>query len=124
MTADVAAFMAARLDEEETEAKGPPGWKLEHWTAVKYADKPSGRNWRIDAEPRCVVDAVAEEDALFIVRRDPASVLRSIAADRRLLAELDRCQGDPGWDSAIMLAVRCRAMAWNTHEDYRPEWKP
>lgn len=107
MTADVAAFMAARLDEAEAAAKA--AWGIE-WS------------WRDLAGPFRERPSIAH--TAHIARHDPATVLRSIAADRRLLAELDRCQGDPGWDSAIMLAVRCRAMAWNAHPEYKTGWAP
>lgn len=118
MDTDLTAFITARLDEDEAAAKGPPGWKLEHWTAVRYADKESGRNWRVDAEPRCVIDGAAEEDAQFIARYDPARVLREVAAKRAIRARVvaiphDYVDGDP-WYS-------CRqAVKPRRHDDSEP----
>lgn len=119
MTADIAAFMAARLDETEAAAKG-----------VTFRSRFAANGHCIESPRRPgspampIADVIDDETAAHIALHDPASTLRSIAADRRLLAELERCQGDPGWDSAIMLAVRCRAMAWNTHPEYKPGWAP
>jgi hypothetical protein len=135
---DLIAFVNARLDEEEAEVKGPPGWKLEHWTTVKYADKESGRNWRVDAEPRCVVDAVAMEDAQFIARHDPARALREVTAKRAILAEhrpvtgitsfplCGRCGRDDHMEPFPYqwpcVTVRAVAAVYSDHPDYRAEW--
>jgi hypothetical protein len=133
---ELTAFVAARLDEEEAAAKGPPGWRLEHWTAVRYADKESGRNWRVDAEPRCIVDAVAKEDAEHIARHDPARALREVAAGRRILARYMDCLArmeDPDYPQAVArdqareyedFVLPNLAAVWDGHPDYRPEWKP
>jgi len=130
-------FVAARLDERESAAKGPPGWRLEHWTAVRYADKDSGRNWRVDAEPRCVVDAVAEEDAAFIALNDPARVLREVQAGRKIMAladEADRIEemrdqefrvpGDPVRPSAGQQIRWQLAAVDSDHPDYDQGWVP
>jgi hypothetical protein len=130
-------FIEARLAEDEAAAKGPPGWKLEHWTAIKYADKDSGRNWRVDAEPRCIVDAVAREDAEFITRHDPARVLREVEAMRKITAELETAQrelpaagsfrDDPhdpaisfehGEHAGLLIAARALASIWSDHADF------
>lgn len=116
---DIVAFVRARLDEEEAAAKGPPGWKPEHWTAVNYAARPSGRNYRVDAEPRCVADQVAREDAEFIAAHDPARVLREVAAKRKILAECDEwmMQHAPSGAHRILRAV---AAVYSDHPDYDP----
>lgn len=136
---DMAEFMEERLNEEAAEAEGPPGWKLEHWTAVKYTDNESGRNWRVDAEPRCVVDAVAEEDALFIARHDPDRVLAGVAAKRAVLSEWaafsgilegQAMRGEPA-DKVMAFQVRVLegvirklCAEWAGHPGYKAEWKP
>ena len=83
--AAMVAFLEARLDEEEAAAKGPPGWKLEHWSAVHYKTSASLREWRVDAEPRCITDQVARGDAEHIARYDPARVLREVEAKRAVV---------------------------------------
>lgn len=136
---DMAAFMEERLNEEAAGAEGPPGWNLERWTAVKYADEESGRNWRVDAEPRCVVDAVAEEDALFIACHDPARVLAGVEAKRAVLSEwaafsgILEGQAMRGQPADTVMAFQVRVIEgimrklcteWAAHPGYRPAWKP
>jgi len=92
----------------------PPEPRSGYWGVVV--------SWQRDYSDR---DAwIPEPQFRHMALHDPAAALRSIAADRCLLAELARCEGDPGWDSALMLAVRCRATAWDTHPDYLDRWKP
>lgn len=134
---DLIAFINARLDEDEAAAKGPPGWKLEHWTAIRYADKESGRNWRVDAEPRCVIDGAAKDDAQFIARHDPARALREAEAKRAILdrhsilEDLARnagvkwcahCTDDRSGAEWPCGDVRDLAAVWSDHPGYRPEW--
>jgi hypothetical protein len=133
------AFLNARLDEEEAAVKGPPGWRLEHWSAVRYAEKASGRDWRVDAEPRCIVDSVAKDDAEHIARYDPARVLREIEADRKLIAAYVAARADVppvddwyevadgvkiGLADGLEAAVKIRAERFGDHPDYQPGWKP
>jgi hypothetical protein len=128
------AFLCARLDEEEAAAKGPPGWRLEHWTAVRYAEKASGRNWRVDAEPRCIVDAVAKEDAEHIARHDPARAMREVAAMRAHIrmweafavnfTHVDETVFEFAKREALEDVLAHDAAVWSGHPDYRPEWKP
>jgi hypothetical protein len=135
---DLTAFVKARLDEEEFEIKGPPGWRVEHWTAVRYGDNPSGRNWRIDADGgRCVVDGVPAPDAGYMVTYDPARMLREIAAKRAILARYERAAAVPasvssfvrgqdrGYAEACLDAIRDLGAAWSDHPEYRAaEWTP
>jgi hypothetical protein len=103
---DPAAFGSARLDEDEAAAKGPPGWKLEHWSAVRYKTSDSGRNWRVDAESRCIVDAVAAEDAAHIARYDPSRALREVKARRAILAMHRPTQPHPEFGFTYPAAAR------------------
>lgn len=135
---ELIAFLRARYDEAEQAAGGPRGWKLEHWTAARYDDKPSGRNWRVDAEPRCVVDGVIEEDARFIVLNDPAHVLAGITGRRKILGMAERQPGwwpadartdsERHWDEAaqVMMAEVLRNLAeeFAQHPGYKKDWGP
>lgn len=134
---ELTAFLRARYDEAEAAAGGPPGWKLEHWTVVRYGDNESGRNWRIDAEPRCVVDGVHREDAAFIVLNDPAAALADLAAKRAILALHDLPEhycplpvvpGRHGqlWtpEEGPCWTLRLLTEPYAGHPDYRQEWKP
>jgi hypothetical protein len=125
------AFYAARLDEEEAQAAGPPGWKLERWTLVRCADRESGRHWRVDAEPRCVVDGALREDAEFIVTHDPAAVLAGILADRRILARWTALQSPvtlmdrvtfPSLAEVVLACIADRAARFRDHPGYDPSW--
>lgn len=141
---DIAEFLEARWAERAAVAKGAPGWKLEHWTAIKYASKDSGRNWRVDAEPRCVVDAVAAEDAEHIALNDPAAVLADIEAKRAILAEhrpsypvtYPKPSGQPtcttchdggfDWEPPAWpcRTVRLLIAPFAAHPDYDQTWRP
>jgi len=133
LIASLVAFLDARLDEEEAAAKGPPGWKLEHWSAVRYKISDSGREWRVDAEPRCIVDATARDDAEHIARYDPARVLREVEANRaivrRCAARMDEMDVYPNAlvsPRAVLArqALMDLAAVWNDHPDYDQDWKP
>ncbi len=136
---DPVAFASARLDEEEAAAKGPPGWKVERWTAVQYkTGTPSGREWRVDAQPRCIVDAAARDDALHIAAYDPARAVREAGAGRRILARHGGkhwCP-DPQDDEWVVYEAGERVVKiypcgdlrdlldrWADHPDYDQDWR-
>jgi hypothetical protein len=139
---DLAAFLAARLDEDEAAAKAakaPSPWKA----AEHEAD-----NWIVtDAagEPLIYDEGTPSlEEAAHIARHDPARVLREVEAKRTILAEHDPCyptyyptpSGQPtcgvchsggfDWDPERWpcATVRALAVVYGDHPDYRPEWKP
>jgi hypothetical protein len=124
----LAGFLAARVAEDKARAEGPPGWKLEHWTAVQYKTGTlSGREWRVDAEPRCVVDQAARDDALHIAAYDPARALADAELKQLILdrhppkplryVEADRCpRCAMMWPCA---EVRALALVYSAHPDYR-----
>lgn len=124
-------FFRARLDEEDAAAKAAGGesWQL---------------GLRPDEDIRFVVfdsrevrgGAVDEETLRHIGRHDPASVLRDVEADRRLLDAYEDAAGNRGggeWtdssagyadgmEAGLLLAVKIRAERFSTHRDYRPGW--
>ena len=121
---DVAAFLAARLDEDEAAAKAAT--QPHSWHPLDDSDSPYGR------------------DQVHIARHDPAQVLREVAAKRAIAAEhgpagfmaygdhlCQRCawqDDEPGrddlhhWTIWPCLTLRALAAAWNDHPDYRQEW--
>jgi hypothetical protein len=137
---DIAAFILARLDEDEAAARGvqdnsapwPGRWVVDDDHAVKtyngwtivYGDLPPGL-------------------AAHMVRNSPARVLREVDAKRAIAAlhkgepsmhhEPPRperycaaCGVDDGWYNVpwpcpTILAV---AAIYGDHPDYQPEWKP
>lgn len=99
--ADIAAFLTARLNEDDAFARAcPPGpWRLdedlgsdygtsaEHDVRVDAADPEIGRAATIFFGPGA--KAYGEDEVApyrFVVRFDPARVLAEVAAKRRILA--------------------------------------
>ena len=97
---DLAAFLTARLDEDEARARAA----LEEWhdegTRHEWEDLP---------------------DASFAHARsfDPARVLREVEAKRAILDYENYRKSLPG-----CLLLRHFAAVYSDHPGYRPEWKP
>lgn len=130
MTADIAAFIRARLDEWEAlarDARGP------HWLASPsgvLSPQPGAANLQI-----VPAHTIMQGDAAHIVTHDPASVLRQVAALRAVVDEyvardedvdLMLGHGDPlrqrEW-SGLRVAVRYIAAIWADHPDYDSAWE-
>jgi len=142
---DLAAFLAARLDEDEAAARP---------MAARYAEwKKKPRDWtRLMCDP--VVGAFGGQSALRDVARglyvgdmsDPDRVLREVAAKRAILAahRAHRYEGpypstptctvciterkgyqeewdDDEWPCATL---RHLAAVYSDHPGYRQEWRP
>ncbi|MDQ2876232.1 MAG: DUF6221 family protein, partial [Actinomycetota bacterium] len=81
---DVAAFVAARLDDDEAAARGaeaswPPPWRA---SAGMVLDSSDGL---------VVLERRHRDSPLgYVARHDPARVLRDVAADREILAFHER----------------------------------
>jgi len=118
----LAAFLAARLDEEEREAKYALE-RLSECAGIQVSDPDDGGD---------IGHMVAY--SFHALRHNPARVLRDIEADRKLLAIYAEVAGmdcdDPepeyayGRTVGLGEAVRLRAARFNGHPDYRQEWKP
>ena len=129
---DLAAFLRARLDEDEATAKGTAS--SSPWTVsdvnddgtsdVESADAPDGlwHGW--------VAGHIAGGDANHIARHDPARVLLEVAAKRAILGwhpaermryiDASRCpQCELTWPCPT---VRHLAAVYQDHPDYRQEW--
>ena len=118
--ARMAAFVRARLDEAERDARAakPGPWHADGGSV--YATHP--------------VDEVVDytESADHIARQDPARTLRRIAMQRELLdaylevADLDTPAAaydyPHGHSIGLGLAVRQMAREHEDHPDYRPAW--
>lgn len=115
---DLAAFLLARLDEDEAVAKDARN----AWPESADSD---------DADPD---SALANRHALYevpndlrparhVARHDPARVLREVGAMRRVIRLLGTSgqYGPVEWDpdDEILLAM---AAVWSGHPDYDPEW--
>ena len=137
---DIAAFLSARLDEDEALARqaaqvaGPDWtWKTEvpeGWDApTDYVISPAGA---------LLLDTMGgiEGEAPHVARHDPARVLREVEAKRNILARYEDCltrQEDQDYPYAPA-AEQAReyedfvlpnlVAAWSDHPDYDQDWTP
>ncbi|MEU0941094.1 DUF6221 family protein [Embleya sp. NPDC005971] len=151
MTADLVAFLRARLDEAEREAQRLDGEEWT-WSVSKPWDGPATGHISAAADPygRIAVlpggDAAKYEDRIrHIARYDPARGLRDVAARRAILAEhrhlpMDGCAQCADGVRSIGTAsrvewivnraewpcptVRHLATVYDDHPDYQEAWRP
>ena len=96
MSGDLAAFIAARLDEEKP-ADTCGCLDTNHW-------------------PSCVPQPWADRK-----RREIAADRALIAEYERALA---KAPGNTPLINTLIRLMRARAAVWSDHPDYRQEWKP
>lgn len=143
MTADLVAFLNARLDEDyrlafEAGNGGPDRWVFD-------PELP----WNSDVGPReavvrfngsalgyvAAVDPVHGKygtwDAQHIARHDPARVLVEVDAKRRIIAEHSTQKWSVGdrvhdcqWEGWPCTTLRLLALPYAGHPDYQAEWAP
>lgn len=140
MTADLVAFLQARLDEQAAAAVAAGGtgavWQA-LGTGLYSASSPHD-----DIPPLATTGPEvggSDEDAAraeHIALHDPAQVLREVEATRGLLKQYtapgtsagipDSIDGSTAGMQrrAVGMAVRHLAQAHADHPDYRPEWRP
>jgi hypothetical protein len=123
---DLAAFYAARLDEDEAYLRtmaeigkrkadeATPQDEADAWSfAMTMLDDPAARQvieqWSASAVPP---------------PNDNARMLREIEAGRAILAEYERYDGTWAYLSGLGFAIAHRAAVYDSHPDYRQEWKP
>lgn len=146
MTDDLAAFLNARLDEDEAAAVaaaeadrrygGRPNWSAFGNIVIDAGDP----DWAaVDLSP-CFEDASV---GAHIVRHDPARVLREVEAKRHILIEHETRNRGEGHDgrprchvctaiangqarrfAAPCPTLRMVASIYSDHPDYREDWKP
>lgn len=135
MSDDLATFLRARLDEDESIARAatPGPWSVDSET---YAERigcndgtsvVSGSRWNGEASVFNETD-----DALHIARHDPARVLAEVDAKRKVIAVytswafLTRSKPDDPVAEITTLAVaqtlRALALPYVDHPGYREEW--
>lgn len=88
------------------------------------------RTWLVP-DHELVADSPSAADVDYIVRHDPARVLREIEAKRAIVAEYERAHTRPKGDVAsagALLAlhgvVKHLAAVYADHPSYRVEWRP
>jgi hypothetical protein len=132
---DLAAFLAARLSEDEAIAREAAGL-TECWVA----EEPAIGVVLVDGEP--LIEGHITGLTAHIARHDPARVLREAGAMRARLAllaeaqaELDRLLADEhaspmdqamavGRVRGARMAVRYDAAVWRDYPDYDEAWRP
>jgi Family of unknown function (DUF6221) len=144
MTDDLAAFIAARLDEDEaaaTEAAREecPEWRRRYPNPGLYEGTTD-----ISDINGTIVARAGTPIAAHIARHDPARGLREVAAKRRVLERHRPVGGNPSYwaqacagcgtegycDDPVTAKMsdcpelRDMAAIWDAHPDYRQEWKP
>lgn len=151
MIDDLAAFIRARLDEDEAAAKAwerapwpEPGEVAMHWRPVgkRVVRYDNGRDEHLQAidvsgRPALYAEAIwlkwdtTGERAVHIARHDPARALREVNVKRERLtaylaiksgAERDDSRWQAGGLFALEFCVREDATVWSDHPDYRAEW--
>jgi hypothetical protein len=119
-----AAFVAARLDEDEARARraasvAGPDWHHGHI----YLNGEPASMMVLSAEGSPLADTLSRDDeemAPFMSANDPARALRQVAAARALLAAYEasvRSLG-PGLSVSLLRLVRAAAEVWSGHPDY------
>jgi len=115
MSDGLAAFLKARISEDEAVAREAAGL-AEHW----IAEEPAIGVVLVDGEP--LIEGHITGLTAHIARHDPARAFREVAFKRAILGQY---QTAAGWSSDNWpLPLRLLAAVWSDHPDYRPEWKP
>lgn len=130
MSADLIAFLTARLDEDEAAAKAVADYPAP-WRASCYNH---GTEWAVtDASYDFAAAEVGEEAAFHIALHDPARVLREVEAKRvivNLAAKVrewtDGSAGATAGYAAVVVGDTLRVLAavYSDHPDYDQSWKP
>lgn len=126
---DLIAFLKAQLDEDEASARQAPGPTWEH---RQIRDEVGGEivvfeDYIAVADPdrnTVVLSDVDDDVRPFVLRHDPARVLRDVEAKRRLLQRAESDLADDQWDEAAQETVKVLALPYADREGYREEWRP
>lgn len=135
MSAELVAFMRARLAEDEQAAESAPGGPW-HVDSFPYVVPQPDLVWAADE-----IVAEVRDGAAHIARWDPARVLRHVAAVRAVLdgyevaerhvAETRRTAPEYRWvqqaegpRDALLFVLRHLSAEHAEHPDYRQEWAP
>ena len=140
----IAAFLAARLDEDEAAAKlaAREGGTWTQDDPVRYPGSISSLGGPVVYDE----GAPDEYQGTHIARHDPARVLREVAAKRAILSEhahvaastpsfrkgpepfgcftCDYVPGEGTYGGGWCTTVRILAAIWSDHPDYEQEWQP
>lgn len=144
VTDDLAAFLKARLDEDEQAARAatPSQWEVarerNHWfVLVTDTEHVRGVAAGGDYDPNATytnIEPLHRGDAEHIARHDPARVLRDVEAKELMvdeyeywLAKVVAGEDYPALADRFEVArgmVRLLALPWEEHPNWREEWRP
>lgn len=139
---DLAAFLRARLDEDEQAARAAEGaeWSVESRRKTREIDASKGPGtarsgvWVVTGEGSSygIADAADTAHAQHIARHDPSRVLAEVDAKRRAIAVhtswefLARSKPEDPVARITTLATAqilwALALPYANHPDYRTEW--
>jgi hypothetical protein len=139
-TDEIAAFYAARLDEDEAVAlraarKRRPPWRLEGVPGIhpgRVSNAPEGATPSA-LDGSVVADVISGIVGAHVARHDPGRALREVEAGRaeiarwrHLAAEYERTRhgADMMRRDELATVLRHRAAVWDDHAEYKPVWKP
>ncbi|MFG3311847.1 DUF6221 family protein [Streptomyces albidoflavus] len=129
MTANLIAFLRARLDEDEAVARAAsPG----PWRPDEEGDEVLAVDGIVVAEGFALSGRQLRATVDHIARHDPARVLAEVEAKRRIVqAHAKWCEGrceakypEGGFDAAHYWSVKSLAAVYADHPDYREGWRP
>lgn len=132
MSGDLAAFLTARLDEDEAAAKAVT-FRSRFVQDGHGVTSPGGNPGN---PPMPIADVIDDETAAHIARHDPARVLRDVEAGRHILARYEDClvrQDDDSYPTATAreqareyedFVLPNLAAKYSGHPDYEEDWKP
>ena len=131
---DLIAFISARLDEEERDARGLSGTT---WTAKRLGDHDyeiwvvPDRLIHATAPTAGIADVQREDVAEWIADHHPRRALRDVEAKREVLrmatfgGSLPRIAPTPTLAVEVLdRVIALMATAWSDHPDYRAGWAP
>lgn len=145
MTADLAGFLRARLDEDEQAARAatPGPWYAKPYEHDDDADCEAsiGTDLQSVWAASDIVTGGYEgggvcklADAHHVTRHDPARVLAEVDAKRRIIAQYEdharlQAGGMGGLLTKYMVGelqgvLRLLALPYAAHPNYREEWRP
>lgn len=134
MSADLVAFLRARLNEDEQAARAALDVNVlaamgRGKPAPRWVPSPEGDAgiWDTEGIPRVKFAWARERD--HIVRHDPARVLAETAAKREVVRLAERAYDYHetfmnGFAAVVVVVLRLLAAPHADHPDYRPEWAP
>lgn len=154
MTADLTAFLRARLDEDATTPEGVLEWHSPGSRVVmaegfnEHDAYDSSLKDMLERDDSlmpfgCVAVTDYDADAKYIARHDPARILREVEAKRQLIGIFEiavRNEALPhpeyvqevyppavfvsGYRAALEYTLRCFAALYADHPDYQADWAP